>query len=101
MDVESTLPADDVCVSGRQVRSMCGGWSPMTLSRYQHSAAYSHFNFPAPVAQINRRWFWRLIDIRAWLKLQAPKDRLAAKQFEDGVADRNGATAPGSEAAAA
>lgn len=94
MDESTGLPVDDVRVSGRQVRTLCGDWSPMTLWRYQHHPDYRHFEFPEPVAQINRRWLWRLSDIREWLKQQAPKDRPATKPLGKGVAE-------GSEAVAA
>lgn len=60
------VAADDVLLTSKQVKAMCGNVSDMAIWRWTRDP---QVQFPAPLkleSRTNSRNFWRLGDIRRW-----------------------------------
>lgn len=60
-------PASDAHMTGPQMLMRFGGISEMTLWRWLRDPT---LNFPKPLV-INRRRYWRVVDIEKWERDQA------------------------------
>ena len=70
------FPQDERLIPARVVREFVGGIGDMTLWRWQR---VTHLPFPRPYIKTAGRNYWRLGDVRNWMRERA-RDTAVARQ---------------------
>jgi predicted DNA-binding transcriptional regulator AlpA len=69
--------SDESLISGRQLRQLLGNCSGMHIWRLLNKQELQPLGFPIPI-KINGRNYWRLGEIRQWIRDQEAKSRKQA-----------------------
>ena len=67
----------DDLITSRQLRGILGSCSEMHIWRLGNDPAYRNLRFPRAI-KINRRNYYRLSEVRAWINVQAAREPKAA-----------------------